>query len=295
MSSLSLPSSSCVMERSKGETSRIRAMMRTQTSRLRTHANAAGVANFIRNYTRCRVSCSYMSTAHPCARRIRESDRQSFMFSKETIRVDSRRDSFVWAPSHQRRKNDSNSVVAQSSRRSNSDDIVDDSGRFDDDNSVLIPQPQRVDQESEVEEQQEEVEGGQDEEEEELILDFETDTETAIDDEEALLNAEALQDVFKNKQNSPGHYEVMYIIHPDEIEDVDNIMQDVVNEMGKEGIVHRLQDMGVRQMAYSMGKGKKKTDLGNYILMNFECKPQSMKKMSDKMERLQKEQVRKLS
>lgn len=234
-------------------------------------------------------------SAHPCARRIRVNDRRSFMFNKETIRVDSRRDFFVWAPLHRRRKNDSNSVVTQSSRRSNSDDIVDDSGRFDDDNSVLIPQPQRVDQESEVEEQQEKDEEGQDEEEEELILDFETDTETAIDDEEALLNAEALQDVFKNKQNSPGHYEVMYIIHPDEIEDVDNIMQDVVNEMGKEGIVHRLQDMGVRQMAYSMGKGKKKTDLGNYILMNFECKPQSMKKMSDKMERLQKEQVRKLN
>ena len=44
-------------------------------------------------------------------------------------------------------------------------------------------------------------------------------------------------------------------------------------------------------MAYSMGKGQKKTDLGNYILMNFECTPVAMKRMNTLMEKLQKEQV----
>ena len=109
--------------------------------------------------------------------------------------------------------------------------------------------------------------------------------------EEELLNAEALQDVFKNRKDIPGHYEVMYIIHPDEIDNVDTIMRQVVDEMGKEGVVHRLQDMGIRQMAYAMGKGDKRTDLGNYVLMNFECKPAQKQKMTALCERLQRESV----
>ena len=39
--------------------------------------------------------------------------------------------------------------------------------------------------------------------------------------------------------------QVMYIIHPDEIDDVEDIMQKIVDEMGKEGVVHRLQVGGV--------------------------------------------------
>ena len=39
--------------------------------------------------------------------------------------------------------------------------------------------------------------------------------------------------------------QVMYIIHPDEIDDVEDIMQRIVDEMGKEGVVHRLQVGGV--------------------------------------------------
>ena len=49
------------------------------------------------------------------------------------------------------------------------------------------------------------------------------------------------------------------------------------------------QDMGIRKMAYAMGKGKKKTDLGNYVLMNFECKPSDKLKMAKLCENLQKE------
>ena len=64
------------------------------------------------------------------------------------------------------------------------------------------------------------------------------------------------------------HYEVVFIVHPDQSEQVP-AMVDRYRSMvtGKSGKVHRLEDWGRRQMAYPIQKVHK----AHYVLMNIEC------------------------
>jgi len=64
------------------------------------------------------------------------------------------------------------------------------------------------------------------------------------------------------------HYEVVFIVHPDQSEQVPG-MVDRYRQMvtGRGGKVHRLEDWGRRQLAYPIAKVHK----AHYVLMNLEC------------------------
>jgi len=64
------------------------------------------------------------------------------------------------------------------------------------------------------------------------------------------------------------HYEVVFLVHPDQSEQVPGMIDrytQVVSECG--GKVHRLEDWGRRQLAYPINKIHK----AHYVLMNIEC------------------------
>lgn len=64
------------------------------------------------------------------------------------------------------------------------------------------------------------------------------------------------------------HYEIVFLVHPDQSEQVPGMVERytaAVKDSG--GAVHRLEDWGRRQMAYSINKIHK----AHYILMNVEC------------------------
>ena len=64
------------------------------------------------------------------------------------------------------------------------------------------------------------------------------------------------------------HYEVVFIVHPDQSEQVP-AMVDRYRQMvtGRSGRIHRLEDWGRRQLAYPIEKVHK----AHYVLMNIEC------------------------
>lgn len=64
------------------------------------------------------------------------------------------------------------------------------------------------------------------------------------------------------------HYEVVFIVHPDQSEQVPAMIERyraLVTSNG--GAMHRLEDWGRRQMAYPIQKIHK----AHYVLMNIEC------------------------
>ncbi len=64
------------------------------------------------------------------------------------------------------------------------------------------------------------------------------------------------------------HYEVVFIVHPDQSEQVP-AMVDRYRQMvsARNGRIHRLEDWGRRQLAYPIEKMHK----AHYVLMNIEC------------------------
>ncbi|XBC40733.1 MAG: 30S ribosomal protein S6 [Buchnera aphidicola (Nurudea yanoniella)] len=75
------------------------------------------------------------------------------------------------------------------------------------------------------------------------------------------------------------HYEIIFLIHPDHSEQLHNIIENykkiIINDNGK---IHRLEDWGKRQLAYSINKLHK----AHYVLMNIEVYPNIIKELSDK-------------
>ena len=64
------------------------------------------------------------------------------------------------------------------------------------------------------------------------------------------------------------HYEVVFIVHPDQSEQVPGMVERYRSMvLSKGGKVHRLEDWGRRQMAYPIQKMHK----AHYVLMNIEC------------------------
>jgi small subunit ribosomal protein S6 len=64
------------------------------------------------------------------------------------------------------------------------------------------------------------------------------------------------------------HYEVVFLVHPDQSEQVPAMIeryQSIVEADG--GTLHRLEDWGRRQLAYPIAKVHK----AHYVLMNIEC------------------------
>lgn len=64
------------------------------------------------------------------------------------------------------------------------------------------------------------------------------------------------------------HYEIVFIVHPDQSEQVPAMVERYRTLVtGKNGLIHRLEDWGRRQLAYPIQKIHK----AHYVLMNIEC------------------------
>ena len=64
------------------------------------------------------------------------------------------------------------------------------------------------------------------------------------------------------------HYEIVFIVHPDQSEQVPAMVERYRGLIAqRNGVVHRLEDWGRRQLAYSIQKLHK----AHYVLMNIEC------------------------
>jgi len=69
------------------------------------------------------------------------------------------------------------------------------------------------------------------------------------------------------------HYEIVYLVHPDQSEQVDAMAErykSVIEAGG--GTVHRYEDWGRRQLAYPINKIHK----AHYIMMNVEVKQETL-------------------
>jgi small subunit ribosomal protein S6 len=64
------------------------------------------------------------------------------------------------------------------------------------------------------------------------------------------------------------HYEVVFIVHPDQSEQVPAMIERYRTMVtAKSGRIHRLEDWGRRQLAYPIAKVHK----AHYVLLNIEC------------------------
>jgi small subunit ribosomal protein S6 len=69
------------------------------------------------------------------------------------------------------------------------------------------------------------------------------------------------------------HYEVVFLVHPSQSEQVPAMIERYRSNLeGRGGVVHRLEDWGRRQLAYPINKVHK----AHYVLMNIECDAEAM-------------------
>jgi small subunit ribosomal protein S6 len=69
------------------------------------------------------------------------------------------------------------------------------------------------------------------------------------------------------------HYEVVFIVHPDQSEQVSAMVERYRTLVtSKNGLIHRLEDWGRRQLAYPIQKIHK----AHYVLMNIECDQETL-------------------
>ena len=64
------------------------------------------------------------------------------------------------------------------------------------------------------------------------------------------------------------HYEVVFMVHPDQSDQVPAMIERYRSMIeSAQGVIHRLEDWGRRQLAYPLNKVHK----AHYVLMNIEC------------------------
>ena len=72
------------------------------------------------------------------------------------------------------------------------------------------------------------------------------------------------------------HYEIVFIVHPDQSEQVPAMVDRYKGLIAqRSGVVHRLEDWGRRQLAYSIQKLHK----AHYVLMNIECDGETLSEL----------------
>ena len=72
------------------------------------------------------------------------------------------------------------------------------------------------------------------------------------------------------------HYEICFLVHPDQSEQVPAMLEryrNMIEEKG--GSIHRLEDWGRRQLAYPIAKLHK----AHYVLMNIECDGETLSEL----------------
>jgi len=73
------------------------------------------------------------------------------------------------------------------------------------------------------------------------------------------------------------HYEVVFMVHPDQSEQVPGMIERYTQTIQKDGgSVHRLEDWGRRQLAYPINKIHK----AHYVLMNVEASNDAMDELT---------------
>jgi small subunit ribosomal protein S6 len=75
-------------------------------------------------------------------------------------------------------------------------------------------------------------------------------------------------DIFRKENLSMRHYEIVFLVHPDQSEQVPAMIEryrGIITAAG--GAIHRLEDWGRRQLAFPIAKVHK----AHYVLMNVEC------------------------
>ena len=74
------------------------------------------------------------------------------------------------------------------------------------------------------------------------------------------------------------HYEIVFLVHPDQSEQVGGMVERYTKLIEEEGgKVHRHEDWGRRQLAYSINDIHK----AHYVLLNVECSSQVLAELED--------------
>ncbi|OGT54474.1 MAG: 30S ribosomal protein S6 [Gammaproteobacteria bacterium RIFCSPHIGHO2_12_FULL_42_10] len=74
------------------------------------------------------------------------------------------------------------------------------------------------------------------------------------------------------------HYEVIFLVHPDQSEQVPLMTERYRNLIAeRKGHIHRLEDWGRRPLAYAINKVMK----AHYVLMNIECDQKTLNEIND--------------
>ena len=74
------------------------------------------------------------------------------------------------------------------------------------------------------------------------------------------------------------HYEIVFLVHPDQSEQVPAMIEryrSTIEE--RSGVIHRLEDWGRRQLAFPIDKIHK----AHYVLMNVECDQQALDELEN--------------
>jgi small subunit ribosomal protein S6 len=82
---------------------------------------------------------------------------------------------------------------------------------------------------------------------------------------------------FIPKGDTMRHYEIVFLVHPDQSEQVPSMVERYKGQIADGGgVVHRLEDWGRRPLAYPINKIHK----AHYILMNIECSQEVLDELS---------------
>ncbi|AEF53843.1 30S ribosomal protein S6 [Marinomonas posidonica] len=74
------------------------------------------------------------------------------------------------------------------------------------------------------------------------------------------------------------HYEIVFLVHPDQSEQVPAMVERYTNLITEDGgQVHRFEDWGRRQLAYPINKIHK----AHYVLMNVECSDSVLSELNE--------------
>ncbi|MCR4302486.1 MAG: 30S ribosomal protein S6 [Sulfuricaulis sp.] len=72
------------------------------------------------------------------------------------------------------------------------------------------------------------------------------------------------------------HYEVVFMVHPDQSDQVPAMIERYRSMIeSAQGMIHRLEDWGRRQLAYPLNKVHK----AHYVLMNIECELATLREL----------------
>ncbi|WP_443081459.1 30S ribosomal protein S6 [Thiohalorhabdus sp.] len=75
-----------------------------------------------------------------------------------------------------------------------------------------------------------------------------------------------------------NHYEILFIVHPDQSEQVPPLVEKYKEVLTKSGgTIHREEDWGRRKLAFPINKMHK----GHYVLINAECDPAEVDELVD--------------